>query len=96
MWNGSITAGDCTITLLHSEFEAGTANGFCDTGSNTATARGVRVENNCYISQLIVLATPDLDGRTIQCCIDDGPMNDIIHIGTETLTLTTGMYNMYP
>ena len=93
VWNGSITAGNCTITLIHSHFEAGTAHGFCNTSSNSrVTARGVGVENNnCYISQLTVLATPDLDGRTIECCIEYSPTN-VTHIGTKTLTLTRGMF----
>lgn len=88
MWKGNIVAG-CEIALLHNQFN--TDFGTCNNGA--VVGRGVRNESNCYTSQLTVLVTPDLNGRTIECHSDDGVREILVNF--TTLLLTRGILITY-
>ena len=84
MWKGNVLVG-CEVALLHNQFD--TDFGTCNNGA--VVGRGVRNENNCYTSQLTVLVTPDLNGRTIECHNDNGIQETPVN--STTLLLTTGL-----
>ena len=76
----------CEITLFHSEFGIpGAARGVCNSGA--VVGYNIGVENNCYTSNLDILVSPGLDGRTVECIMDDGVTNTLID--TATLSITT-------
>lgn len=78
----------CVIILRHSQFVSGHKTaGICNNG--TIVGQIIREENNSYTSQLIVLMTPDLIGRTVECAANNGTEENLI--GVTTLLLTTGM-----
>ena len=88
VWRGSGFQG-CSnnqITLFHSQFSEGTV-GICNFG--TILGRSVRVESNCYTSQLNIFVGADVIETTVLCSYDNG-VNEI-DIGNTTITLTTGM-----
>ena len=82
---------ECTnnpITLFHSLFSQGTAV-TCNGGS--IVGRSVRVENNCYTSQLEIFVSSNIIGTTVFCSYDNGlPMGEM-DVGNKTITLTTSM-----
>ena len=84
-WTG--TALNCIgneITLIHSRFLS--AAGECNNGA--IVARGVSVQNNLYTSQLNVIITPDIAGKTIMCFHDN--LNNItLHF--SAVIPTTGL-----
>ena len=71
IWRGS--AFNCsmneTIALLHFLFgpnnQSNTAASECNNGS--IHAYGVRVEGNCYTSQLNITVNADMIGKTVEC-----------------------------
>ena len=68
LWGG--TAFDCPSTaneiiLRHSLFAVRGAFGDCNNGA--IVGRSLRVENNCYISQLNVTISTSLNNKTVQC-----------------------------
>ena len=91
VWNGS--AFDCIhsgneIVLIHSLFgsniESSTiAAGECNNGS--IHAHSVRVEDNCYTSQLNITVNADMIGKTIECAHDNTSTENVI----GTLTVAT-------
>ena len=60
------------IQLVHGHFtsEKESISGYCNDGD--IVARGLRVENKSYTSQLNVTLTNDLAGESIECVHDDG------------------------
>ena len=88
VWGGS--AFNCTSTVLneillrHSIFQ--NAIGECNNGA----IRGYSIENddNFFTSRLDVRLSADLQGRTINCSVDDG-ISPVIPIGVKTLIVTT-------
>ena len=86
MWRGTVISAGCEVALLHSNFgDPGAARRVCNNGAVVGYSIGV--ENNCYTSQLDILVSPELNGRTVECSIDDGVT--ISPIGTATLSITT-------
>lgn len=85
VWKGS--AFDCSsndIPLVHSRFASSPkAAGECNNGS--IEAHGLRVQDNCYTSQLNISVTPNLIGKTIKCVHD----NLTAEIVVGTLRVTT-------
>ena len=82
---------DCSnnrITLFHSQFSGGTV-GTCNSGA--IVGRSIRVENNCYTSQLNIFVSPNVIGRDVFCAYDNG-LNEV-DVGNSTVTLTTGTKN---
>ena len=80
-----ISAG-CEVTLFHSSFGIpGATRSVCNNGA--VAGYNIGVENNCYTSQLDILVSPQLNGRTVQCIIDDVVTNTVID--TSTLFITT-------
>ena len=74
VWTGSAfhcPSSDHMIQLVHGHFasEKGSVR-YCNDGD--IVARGLRVENNSYTSQLNVTLTSDLAGESIECFHDDG------------------------
>ena len=87
VWGG--TAFNCTsilneILLRHNNFQI--ATGECNNGAIS----GYSIENvdNSFTSCLDVRLSTNLQGRTINCSVDDG-IGSVIPIGTKTLTVTT-------
>ena len=74
IWRG--TAFNCLsgdITLLHDQFtsdsdERVATHGVCNNGS--IQGYSVRAENGCYTSQLSVVMTSELIGKSIECAYD--------------------------
>lgn len=88
VWRGSVIEAGCEITLFHSQFDM--PSGAFEICNNEAViGRSIIRENECYTSQLTILVTTDLDGRTVECSVDDGRENTVIN--TTTLLLTTSM-----
>lgn len=90
VWHG--TAFNCdvgadSINLLHSQFvsEEG-AFGNCNGGA--IRGKSLRIENNRYISQLVVTLSSDMNGETIKCVYDNGRTTTLI--GNYSIDLTTG------
>lgn len=86
VWRGSVIAAGCEVTLVHAQFGTSAAFGVCNNGA--VVGRGTRVDNSCYSSQLSVYVSPDLDGRTIDCSVDDG--REVSLINSTTLLLSRG------
>ena len=75
------------ISLRHGEFEdTGHANGTCNGGD--IFARITRDGGDRFTSQLIVNTSLDMNGREIECAVDDG--RDRTPVGASMITLTTG------
>ena len=92
IWQGS--AFQCPqlsngITLYHSRFlEA--VEPCCNDGAICAHADSI-VSPDCFVSNLTVYITPDLDGRTVRCEYDDG--NSVILVRSFILNITSGECN---
>ena len=83
VWRGS--AFDCPtsgIILLHRRFNSQTTAGECNNGS--IIGRGIRVEGNCFTSQLNITVNSDMIGKTIECVHDNSTENIV-----GTLTVAT-------
>lgn len=81
VWKGS--AFDCpdkndTVNLVHSQFstENARASGTCNNGM--IVGYGIKVEDDCFTSQLNVTVTSDLDGKDIICVHDNGSSELVI------------------
>jgi hypothetical protein len=87
VWRGTVISAGCEVTLFHSGFAGapGAARGVCNSGAVVGYNLGV--ENKCYTSNLDVLVSPGLNGRTVECIIDNGVTNTLIN--TSTLVITT-------
>ena len=76
---------ECEIQLRHSRFASDTVIGSCMNGA--VEGRSIKVENDFYTSQLNVLASTNVNGKTIRCDYDNGISP--IEIGTSTFTLSS-------
>ncbi len=77
VWQGTAFSGcnNDEITLIHNRFARG-AFGECNDGA--ITGRSVRVESNfSYISQLEVVVTAEMVGKSIECNRDNGTIYTI-------------------
>ena len=94
VWQG--TAFNCevgadSISLLHSQFVSeGGAFGNCN--GRAIRGRSLRIENNRYISQLVVTLSSDMNGETIECVHDNGRKRTLI--GNYSINLITGITMM--
>lgn len=91
IWNG--TAFDCPmssneISLRHTQFHNRMTKADCNNGNISVAS--VRVENDCYTSQLNVTISSRIDNNTIVCSHENN--GNITNVGTKTLTLTTGKW----
>ena len=78
-------SGNCEVTLSHPEFVVpGTVRGVCNEGA--VVGYNIGVENNCYISKLDILISPGLNGRTVECIVDDGVTTTVINVSTLSIT----------
>ena len=90
LWRG--TALDCptdgsVITLRHSQFMTNQAFGLCSNGD--IIGRGIRVVNNCYISQLNVTVRESFNNKTLQCVLNSNEGTKLI--GESVLNVVSGM-----
>ena len=86
MWRGTDISGSCEVVLFHSMFGVpGAARGVCNNGA--VVGYNIGAENNCYTSNLDVLVSSELNGRTVECIIDDVTTSRVID--TSTLFITT-------
>jgi hypothetical protein len=91
LWRG--TAFNCLangheIALRHTRFTTpGGASDQCNNGN--ITGHSLRVEGDHYTSQIHVMFTPDLLGRTIECIHNNLDSYEVI--GNSTITITTGI-----
>ena len=90
IWRGSVFR-NCVneIVLYHYEFGANRTATFrnCYSSNNSIVARGLRVENGLYISQLNVTVTSDVIGKSIKCDYDN-QINSTTTVGSLNLTLS--------
>jgi hypothetical protein len=90
LWRG--TAFNCSIngheiSLRHTSFK--TPDGAFDQCNNgNITGHSLRVEGDHYTSQIHVLFTPDLLGRTIECIYNN--LTSYQLIGNSTIVIITG------
>ena len=67
---------DCSssneIVLLHSRFKNMTASVICNDGKVRGYSLSANDSEPCYTSQLQVMVSPDIIGRSITCTYDDG------------------------
>jgi hypothetical protein len=85
VWRGTVISAGCEVTLFHSEFGVpGAARGVCNSGAVVGYNTGM--ENNCFTSNLDILVSPGLNGRTVECIIDDGVTNTLIDRATLSIT----------
>ena len=87
VWEGS--AFQCLsgeITLTHNDFGTPNAYGECNTGA--IIGRGLSIEAGCYISQLNITFSAQLQGKTVSCSVDDGRF--ATEIGNAVLNTSTG------
>ena len=87
VWSGSVIGVGCEIILFHNQYESPNgASGECNNGA--VTGRSIEVVNNSYTSQLTIRVTANLNGRTIECLVDDGIVETTIN--SSTLFVTKG------
>ena len=91
LWTGS--AFNCPqdgseITLRHRLFASNQALGICNNGD--ITGHGIRVDNDCFTSQLSVTVSGSFDNKTVQCAIisNEGTRT----IGESLLSVASGRY----
>jgi aerobic-type carbon monoxide dehydrogenase small subunit (CoxS/CutS family) len=72
------------LNLLHSHF--GNQVQKCNNGS--IIVQGLRVEEDCYTSELTITVSSDMIGKTVQCIHYD--VNREISIGTLIINYSTG------
>ena len=89
VWQG--TAFQCVgsrIVLRHSQFtvQQGTS-GECNSDSTMIRGHSLRVEGDCYTSQLNVTVSPSLDNQTIECAYSGG---GIAVIGSSIIDISRG------
>ena len=84
VWGGTAfnCAGRNEISLRHRQFP--NAIGECNDGS--IVGYSIQIAGNCYTSRLDVRLSADLQGRTVNCSVDDGA---VTLIGTMTLIVST-------
>ena len=85
VWGGSIMADGCVVALPHAQFLS--SSEYCNNGE--VVGQGVMQENNCYISQLTIQASSVMEGRVVECSVDDGSET---LINSTTLQFTGGIY----
>ena len=94
-WRG--TAFSCSgqgneISLRHSQFgTSGGTSGECNSGN--ITGRSLGVEGSCYMSQLFVVFSADLLGRSVMC-VHDNLVTEVV-IGNSTIAFTTGIVRQW-
>ena len=91
VWTG--TAFDCTqsnneVIIFHSNFARPQA---CNNGA--IIGQGIRVENDTFISQLMIRTSDETNGSSIVCAHDTGNINGTPEIGSTLLHITTGIYS---
>ena len=89
VWQG--TAFQCVgnkILLRHSQFTApqGTT-GECNSNSAMIIGRSLRVEGDCYTSQLNVTVGPSLNNQTVECAYSGGGTS---LIGSSIIDISRG------
>ena len=89
MWQGS--AFQCPqssneIALRHSQFLGSV--GVCNDGAICAHAVSIQ-STDCFVSNLTVNITPDLEGRSVRCEHDNGH-NMVVVVRSFTLNITRG------
>ena len=92
LWGG--TAFDCPstsneIVLRHSQFSELTGD-FGDCTNGTIVGRSLGVEGNCYISQLSITASINLNDTTVQCVHDDTLGGVMVLINTSRISVISG------
>ena len=88
VWRGTVISAGCEITLFHSDFGIpGAARGVCNNGA--VVGYNIGVENDCYTSNLDILVSPGLNGRTVECIMDDGVINTLIDTATLSISNAT-------
>ena len=86
VWNGNaFMCQGGEIALRH----VGFLNAIGECNSGAVIARGVKVTNNLYTSQLSIRLNQDLLGRTVICSLDSDQSSSLIAIGSSNLTLST-------
>lgn len=88
LWNG--TAFDCPtneIILRNSRFSTGGISDDCNNGA--ITGQSVRVDNNCYTSQLNVAVSASLNNKTVRCTLNSND-GTAITVGEASLTVISG------
>ena len=87
-WNGdAIRQCSLPVFLRHRGFIAGTTEPVtvvCNNGD--LVIQSTRVESNCYTSQLNVLFSASLIGRTVTCAYDNGSV--AVEIGLLSISST--------
>ena len=84
-WSGTaFMCGGNEIILRHNDFEGSVRE--CNNGA--IAGYGTQIDGDCYTSRLDVTLSPELNGRTVTCSVDDG--NNVMSMGTRTLMITTG------
>lgn len=84
VWSGN--AIEChEITFLHLRRFLGTRG--CSNGGTSA--RGIRIDENCYTSILNLTVYPDTAGKSVECIYNNG--TDTSLIGNSSVTLTSGI-----
>ena len=95
LWRG--TAFNCSasghaIALRHNRFT--TPDGAYDQCNNgNITGHSLQVEGERYTSQIHIVVTPDLLGRTIECIHNNLTSYELI--GNATIAITTGIIMHY-
>ena len=89
IWMGDFfhcSSGNQAIEFVHNHFQ-GEATKYRTCNNGSIAGRIVRAENNSFTSQLNIILTPDIAGRSIKCAYDNGTIHRV-----GSLNLTTG-YN---
>ena len=93
LWRGSAfnSCPNNFINLRHSLFNSSerVAAGDCNNGA--IVGMSLRVEDNCYTSQLSVRVSVDFNNKTIQCDHRSGTETTTIRV--STMTVITGKYS---
>ena len=75
----------CTIGLEHSRFATDVTR---SCGAPSVIGRSLSAVGDCYMSQLTVMVTSDLNGTSVGCEYDNG--TSIEYIGSYQIILTSG------
>ena len=88
VWQGYVLECDNSndkIVLLHSRFNTGTSS---SCSSEAVVGMSIRVENNLYISQLVVRIKDGMNKLKVKCVRDDGNgINGTDLIGQQNITI---------
>ena len=84
VWRGTaFQCSDAANQIFLSHFNFASTTGECNSGE--IVAYGVHAANGCYTSRINITMSHDVEGKVIQCALDDGTSPTLFEIGNSTI-----------